>query len=157
MNSYTAAPDTTRHDLGLLLIRVLPGVAFTYHGAQKLFGVFDGPGIGGFAAALESMGFPFPTLNAVLAGSAEFFGGIVLILGLGLATRAAAAFLAFTMFIAAFVAIGFTFDSLKGGNEYPLTLLFIMLGLTLTGPGRFDALRLLRPRPAVAAASPAIA
>ena len=61
-------------DVSLLLMRVIVGVIFAAHGAQKLFGVFDGPGLG---ATVEQMG---PLGYLVTIG--EFFGGIGLIVGL---------------------------------------------------------------------------
>lgn len=47
----------------------------------------------------EFLGMPAPTLMAILAGSAEFFGGIAILIGL--ATRWAAIPLMFTMIVAA--------------------------------------------------------
>lgn len=121
-------------DTGLLLIRGIVGVVFVFHGAQKLFGWFDGSGIQGFAGYLTSLGVPLPTLNACLAGSAEFFGGLALLTGIGV--RFAAVPLIITMLVASFVAHGEAFSILKKGMEYPLTLAFMVAGLALTGPGR---------------------
>ena len=42
-------------DLGLLLIRLVIGLLFVGHGAQKLFGWFGGYGLKGTAGWLESM------------------------------------------------------------------------------------------------------
>ncbi len=126
----------TRFDdrgLGLLFIRVMLGVVFLFHGAQKLFGWFGGHGIEGTAGFFEQLGIPFPTLSVVAAGGAEFFGGLALLLGLG--ARGAAAILAFTMLVASFTAHS-GFGAAGGGMEYPLTLAIVSLGLALTGPGR---------------------
>jgi putative oxidoreductase len=121
-------------DTGLLLIRGMVGVVFVFHGAQKLFGWFDGSGIQGFAGYLTSLGVPFPTLNACLAGSAEFFGGLALLTGI--AVRFAAVPLVITMLVASFVVHGEAFSSGKKGMEYPLTLAFVVAGLAFTGPGK---------------------
>lgn len=122
-------------DLGLALIRGMVGVVFVYHGAQKVFGAFGGPGLEGFAGWLGSLGFPFPYANAVAAGLTELVGGLALLAGLF--TVPAGVLLAGTMVVAALTAhTGFSAQT--GGMEYPLTLAFVSLGLALTGPGRFS-------------------
>lgn len=69
-----------------------------------------------------------------MAGSAEFFGGIALILGL--LTRTVSASLVFTMLVAAFVVHGGAFSAQNNGMEYPLTLAIVALGLAFTGAGQ---------------------
>lgn len=142
-------------DVGMLLIRGIVGTVFVFHGAQKLFGLFGGPGIEGFAGFLGSVGVPLPTVNAALAGSAEFFGGWVLLAGVG--ARLAAVPLLATMLVAITVVRGHGFDVRNGGVEYPLTLAVILAGIALIGPGRLTAARLVRrysARPAGASAVP---
>ena len=107
---------TTRTDLALLLIRLMTGTTLAFHGAQKLFGAFGGYGIEGSAGYMESLGIPFPTASVVLAGSAEFLGGLAFLTGLF--TRTLAAPVAFTMLVAAFTAHS-GFDVTQGGMEYP--------------------------------------
>ena len=128
-------------DAALLLTRVWVGVLGVYHGGQKLFGLFDGPGIEGFTGFLTSLKIPLPHLNAYMAGGAEFFGG--LLIAAGLFTRPASALFMFTMLVAAFTAHAGKFDGQRGGGEYPLTLAVITAGLLLAGPGRFAVGRLL--------------
>ena len=124
--------STTRQDLGLLAMRLMAGTVFVFHGAQKLFGWFGGYGLDGTAGFMEQLGLPLPFLSALLAGLAEFVGGLALISGLGV--RLSAAPLAFTMLVGAFVAHdGFSIQS--GGMEYALTLAVFAAGLGLTGPG----------------------
>lgn len=127
-----------RQDLGLLSMRLMLGVVFVFHGAQKLFGVFGGHGIEGTAQFFESIGIPLPTVSVIAAGGAEFFGG--LLLAAGVAPRLAALALAGTMFVAAFTAHS-GFAAQAGGMEYPLTLGVVSLGLFLTGPGRLTLRR----------------
>ena len=120
-------------DFGLLLLRLMLAVVFVYHGSQKLFGWFDGYGLKNTADAFGSMGFPLPMASAIAAGSAEFFGAILL--ALGLFFRPAALVMAFTMFVASYVHLPGGFQAPKG-LEFPLTLAVALLSLAFTGPGR---------------------
>jgi putative oxidoreductase len=122
------------HDAGLLLVRLMLAAVFTFHGSQKLFGLFGGYGIQGTAQWLGSIGIPMPTVAAVASGSAEFFGG--LLLAFGLFFRPAAAVMAFNMAVATSTHAAKGFDVQRGGAEYPLTLAVILAALVLTGPGR---------------------
>lgn len=140
-------------DTGLLVIRAMLAVVFLFHGGQKLFGLFGGHGIAGMAGYLEGLGVPFPMASALLAGSAEFFGGAALLTGVGL--RIAAIPMVITMLVASFTANGGAFSAQAGGMEYPLTLAAMLTGLGLTGPGRFTLVRAMRaivaPRTPIAA------
>src|SRR5438477_4425396 len=51
---------------GLLLLRVVVGGTMAGHGAQKLLGWFDGPGLGGVRKMLGSFGFRWPALLVLL-------------------------------------------------------------------------------------------
>ena len=62
-------------DVGLLMIRLMLGVVFVFHGSQKLFGLFGGPGIEGFAGFLGQLGAPVPTVSALLAGGVRAAAG----------------------------------------------------------------------------------
>ena len=68
------------------------------HGSQKLFAWFGGHGLNATAGFMEQLGMPLPTTSAVLAGGAEFFGGIALLLGVGV--RIASIPMTFTMLVA---------------------------------------------------------
>ncbi|MEM7313664.1 MAG: DoxX family protein [Planctomycetota bacterium] len=127
-------------DSGLFLIRVILGVVFVYHGSQKLFGMFDGASLGGFARYLETLKVPYPAVAAVLAGSAEFLGGLALITGYGMRTMTVP--LITTMGVACFLVHRDAFSIQHNGLEYPLTLGVVLVGLFLTGPGRFTVGRL---------------
>ena len=120
-------------DFGLLLLRLMLAVVFVFHGSQKLFGWFEGYGLTKTADAFDSMGFPLPMASAIAASSAEFFGGILL--ALGLFFRPAAFVMAFTMFVASYVHLPGGFQAPKG-LEFPLTLAIALLTLAFTGPGR---------------------
>ena len=53
-------------DCGLLLIRVIIGVIFVFHGGQKLFGIWGGSGLAAFASYLEQLQVPVPAIAAVM-------------------------------------------------------------------------------------------
>jgi putative oxidoreductase len=69
-------------DLALLVLRLVVGLLFVGHGAQKLFGVFGGGGLDGTAGMFDNIGLRPGWLHARAAGTAEFAGGILLALGL---------------------------------------------------------------------------
>tara|TARA_R110002072_G_scaffold35871_3_gene105700 strand:- start:434 stop:919 length:486 start_codon:yes stop_codon:yes gene_type:complete len=148
-----------RPDAALLLIRGITGIVFSFHGAQKLFGAFGGPGLEGFAGYLASLGFPFPTVNAYLAGGTEFFGGLALLLGLG--TRFVSLPLAFTMLVASFTVHAGSFSNQVGGMEYSLTLAVVSVALALSGGGRHSLERLIpkasTPKASAKSSSPSLA
>ncbi|OKI30519.1 hypothetical protein A6A25_28340 [Saccharothrix sp. CB00851] len=73
---------TASADIGLLVLRLALGGAFVMHGLQKVFGLFGGPGIDGFAGYLQSAGFREARILAWVTGVTELGGGALLILGL---------------------------------------------------------------------------
>lgn len=128
------------NDTALFLIRLVLAAVFFYHGGQKLFGWFGGYGLNGTAGWMASIGIPFPSLSAFLAGFTEFAGALVLLVGTG--TRLAAIPMAFTMLVAILTAHRSTFGAQAGGMEYALTLGVVLVALALTGPGGFTVARL---------------
>lgn len=117
-----------------LILRVPVGLILAAHGAQKLFGWFGGNGLSGTAGWLSSIGIEPGYLMAILAGGAEFFGGLALVLGL--LTRPAALVAAFTMLVAIFsvhISNGLFADN--GGYEYALTLMVALVSLAIQGGG----------------------
>ena len=88
----------TNTGLDTLPVRVAVGTIFAAHGAQKLFAWFGGYGLEGTAGWMASIGLEPGLLLATLAGSAEFFGGLFLIIGL--LVRPSAMVLAITMVVA---------------------------------------------------------
>ena len=129
-------------DAGLLILRLALGVVFIYHGGQKLFGLFGGHGLDGTAQWMGSIGIPLPYLSALAAGSAEFFGGAALVLGLW--PRIAAVPMVFTMLVAIDTAHCGKIDARSGGMEYPLTLAAALAAVVLIGGGRWTVAALLR-------------
>ena len=122
--------------VGALVLRVPIGIILAAHGAQKLFGWFDGHGLTGTGQWMASHGFEPGYLMALLAGSAEFFGGIALILGLFV--RPAAAIAALTLMVAMTVHIENGFFISNNGYEFALSLLAATAALTIQGAGVFS-------------------
>jgi putative oxidoreductase len=119
---------------GLLLLRVVVGLAFIGHGTQKLFGWFGGYGPQGTGGFFASQGYRAPVLMAIAAGSCETVGGTLLTIGL--ATPLAGTLLAIVMINA----IGSV--TLKRafmlGSELEIAYLTIAVSLAAIGPGRFS-------------------
>jgi len=69
-------------DLALIVLRLVVGLLFVGHGAQKLFGVLGGGGLEHTAGMFDSIGLRPGWLHARAAGTAEFAGGALLALGL---------------------------------------------------------------------------
>ncbi len=70
-------------DLALLVLRIVVGLYVGAHGAQKLFGWFNGPGLTRTEGFLGGMlGFRPAGLWAPAVGLAEFGGGLLMTLGL---------------------------------------------------------------------------
>lgn len=127
----------TDNALAPLVLRIGTGLTLMPHGAQKLFGLFGGYGLQGTGQWMDSIGLHPGVLMAGLAGSAEFFGGLALVLGL--LTRPAAAITAFTMLIAIFsVHINNGFFMANNGFEYAFVLLVVTISLMISGAGRFS-------------------
>jgi putative oxidoreductase len=115
---------------GLAVLRIVTGLVFLMHGGQKVF-VY---GLGGVAGAFAKIGIPAPEVSALLATSAEFLGGIALLLGL--LTRWATIPVGFTMLVAVLTVHVKNGFFAPAGFEYPLTLLAANVALGLAGPGR---------------------
>ena len=119
------------------VLRLVAGIIFIAHGAQKLFAWFGGYGLEGTGQWMASIGLTPGYLMALLAGSAEFFGGIFLLIGL--LTRASAAVLATTMLVAIF-AVHFENGLFMSNNgyEFALSLLAVTLSLAISGAGKLS-------------------
>lgn len=121
-------------DIGLLILRLVFGLLFAAHGAQKLFGWFGGPGLAANNAGFEQMGYNPGGLFGTLAGLSELVGGLLLALG-ALSPLGAAIVLG-----TAIVIVNQTFSGgLLTGQGYEMGLLFgtVAAALAFTGPGRF--------------------
>ncbi|HVS70024.1 MAG TPA: DoxX family protein [Phycisphaerae bacterium] len=119
--------------VALLLLRLALGWAFVFHGSQKLFGAFDGPGIAGFAKYLHMPAFLPPVAWAYLAALAEFGGGALVLIGL--LTRLATIPVLIVMFVAIATVTGAGGYSLPRGYEYNVALIAMAAALLIAGPG----------------------
>jgi putative oxidoreductase len=123
-------------NLGLLMIRLVVGLSFMGHGAQKLFGWFGGYGPKGTGGWLESIGVKPGVPMAVLAGLSELVGGALF--AAGVLTWIGAILIVLTMLVA-IVKVhgqnGYWVD--KGGFEYNLVLIAVAIGVALIGPGTY--------------------
>lgn len=121
-------------DLGLLLLRVIAGLALALaHGMGKV------PPSERFIGRVAEMGLPGPELFAWLAATAEFGGGILL--ALGLLTRPAALLICGTMLVVALLAhAGDPF----GDREKAVLFGAIALLYLLAGAGRYSLDALIR-------------
>ncbi|MGV6808111.1 MAG: DoxX family protein [bacterium] len=142
MNTQLKRILTTTDGFDTLPLRLGAGIIFAAHGAQKLFGWFGGYGLEGTGGWMESIGLAPGVLMAALAGSAEFFGGLLLIVGL--LVRPAALALAGTMVVAiGAVHIDNGLFMSNNGYEFGLALLVISITLILRGGGSLSLDRLL--------------
>tara|TARA_B100001063_G_scaffold246708_1_gene287104 strand:+ start:1633 stop:2115 length:483 start_codon:yes stop_codon:yes gene_type:complete len=136
---------STQAGLAALILRVPVGIILIAHGAQKLFGWFGGYGLEGTGQWMASIGLEPGYLMALMAGSAEFFGGIALVLGL--LTRPAALVVAFTMVVAIVTThLSNGLFMSNNGYEYALTLLAASLALMIQGGGSLSADKQLSSR-----------
>jgi putative oxidoreductase len=129
--------DPTAVDLALLLLRVGVGGTFSMHGFQKLLGWFGGGGLRATSRWFASLGFGDGRRAALMAGTAEVFGGLGL--ALGFMTPLAAAAVAGTMTTAAFVnRAEHGFWSVDKGWELNGYLIVVAASLAVAGPGRYS-------------------
>src|SRR5256885_9425119 len=69
-------------DLALALVRAVVGLVIAAHGAQKVFGIWGGPGLGGWTQGVTRMGMRPPVFWAWVSAFAELAGGVAFALGL---------------------------------------------------------------------------
>lgn len=133
---------STNNSAANLALRIPTGIILAAHGAQKLFAWFGGYGLEGTGQWMESIGLAPGFIMALLAGSAEFFGGLALLLGF--LTRPAAAVSAFTMVVAIF-SVHFSNGLFMSNNgyEFALALLAITVALTIQGGGKYSVDKVL--------------
>src|SRR5437762_10402094 len=129
-------------DLGLLILRLIAGGLMAGHGAQKLFGWFEGGGIEGTAGMMENLRLKPGKPWAILAGASEFAGGMLTALGLGGPVGPVATISSMEMATLK-VHWGKPIWVTKGGAELPVTNIGIALAVALLGPGKYSVDRAL--------------
>jgi putative oxidoreductase len=127
----------TNNELSPAVLRLVAGIIFAAYGAQKLFAWFGGYGLAGTGQFFDSIGLSPGYYLALLAGTAEFFGGLALIVGV--LVRPAALALAVTMLIAIIsVHLENGLFMANNGYAFALTLLAMSVALVFSGAGRFS-------------------
>jgi putative oxidoreductase len=148
-----------KRDVGLLSLRLVAGGLLAGHGAQKLFGLFEGPGLEGTRGAMEGLGMRPSEKWALAAGLGEFGSGVLT--ALGFLNPAGPLGIFGPMMVATRTAhankpIWVT----AGGAELPVMYMAVGGALALTGPGRFSLDHLFGvrlPAPLVALMAAAVA
>ena len=146
MQSNTNIHDSSAVDWALLFARVVVGIIFMAHGAQKLFGAFGGPGLTTIVQMMGPLGY--------LVTIGELFGGLGLLFGV-LSRFSAASIIVIMLGAVAAVHAKFGFFMNWAGNqagegfEYHLLAIAALLPIVIAGPGRFAVGRCL-PVPKVA-------
>jgi len=125
-------------DTALLILRLVVGLYVTAHGAQKLFGWFEGHGFSktqGFVGGM--LGYRPAWLWTLAVGLAEFVGG--LLFALGLLSPIGAIGVGAAMLSATLVPHWSKGPfATKGGYEQTLTNLAVAVGVGLAGPGLYS-------------------
>lgn len=124
-------------DLALLAARAGLGASIAAHGAQKMFGAFEGPGLDGAGGYFETLGFKPGKQYAQMAAASEMGAGALIALGAG--GPAGPAILTSTMLVAA--------ESTHRKNGFfaqnqgvELNVMYVLAALLLanTGNGKFS-------------------
>ena len=132
-DKLTEILDNTAHksqDFALLLLRLV--LAYGFFGPA----VMKWKNMQAIGDWFQSLGYPFPYINAYLAGTTEALGVILLILGLGV--RYISLVLIFVMFIAiTTVHLSNGFEAGNNGFEIPLYYAVMLFALFAFGSGKY--------------------
>jgi len=129
-----------RIDAALVVLRLVTGIVFIAHGAQKLFTM----GLPAITGGFQQMDIPYPEIVAPLVAILEFFGGIALVLGA--VTRIVAFGLAVDMIGALFFVHLTNGLFLPNGFEFVLVLMGVCVALVMTGAGAYSVDALMTQR-----------
>ena len=138
MTTLTYPIDVTGLSAGLLVGRLVLGLAMAAHGSQKLLGWFGGHGLSGTGGYFEQLGFRPGRAYAAAAAGAEVLGGLLVALGL-LGPIGPALILSVMVGAAVTVHWKGGFFAQSGGIEVPFLYAAGAVVLALAGPGRFSA------------------
>jgi putative oxidoreductase len=129
-------------DLALALVRAVVGLVIAAHGAQKVLGVWGGPGLAGWTQGVSRMGLRPPAFWAWVSAFAELAGGVAFALGFLLPVVAAALTVQMGVAIAQ-AHWGKGFWNMKGGIEFPFILGAIAAINGIADPGAYSLDRAL--------------
>jgi putative oxidoreductase len=135
--------------LGLLILRLGIGLIIAAHGAQKLFGVWGGPGMAKWTQSVQRLRIRPAQPWAWVAALSELGGGVLLALGL-LSPLGSLAIIGAMLVAIATVHLAKGFWAAKGGYEFNLSLMVGAAALAFTGVGPYSldgALRIHLPEP----------
>lgn len=132
----------TISDLSLLALRLVVGLVFAAHGAQKAFGWWDGPGFARWTKAMTAMRIQPAALWAFVSTAAELAAGLAVAIGL-LTPYAAALLVAQSVVIVLVAHLPKGFWNRGGGIEFPLTIGAGALAILGAGAGRLSLDRLV--------------
>jgi len=137
LDTFSLPMQLTAISAGLLLLRLVIGLAMAAHASQKLFGWFGGHGLAGTAGFFEMLGFRPGRVFALAAGTTELVSGILIALGF-LGPIGSALMLSVMIVAALTVHWKNGFFASAGGIE--LTVLFAVaaVALAFTGFGQFS-------------------
>ncbi len=124
-------------DLALLVLRLVVGLLFVGHGAQKLFGVSGGGGLESTAGMFDNIGLQPGWLHARAAGTAEFLGGALIALGLFTPFAAAALIAVMTAAVITVHARNGIWNS-NQGYEFNVVLIAAVFALAGIGAGAWS-------------------
>ncbi len=142
-------------NLAPLSLRLILGFSFAFHGFGKLF---SAQGHDMFVGMLTGVGVPLPALTSWVVGSVEFFGGLALIVGAGIAVVGVAQLIVMLVaLLTVHLPAGFSFMHIIGMTQsgpqfglpgYEVNLLFIagLVSLIVSGAGALSIDRLLTAR-----------
>lgn len=132
----------TGNSIAFLPLRLVLGAILAAHGAQKLFGWFDGYGLTATGSFFqENLGLVPGVLWAFNAGAGQFVGGILL--AAGFLTRIGAGLNVITMGVAVGLVHRQAFFASNDGMEFPLMLMAASLTLLISGGGGVSIDRML--------------
>ena len=129
------AKDKSSTHFALLVLRVMVGVVFIYHGGHA---IFSSAAMGKFVGMLEMQEIPMPKVAAWMAKGSELICGVLLVVGLFV--HIAVIPLIVVMVVAILTVHGHAFslgNKPVPGMEYNLVLIAAMVAIGILGPGRY--------------------
>ena len=127
----------TAISIGLLVLRIVVGLAIAAHGSQKLFGWFGGHGLAGTGGFFEMLGFKPGRLFAFAAGATEALSGLLIAVGF-LGPIGPALMLSVMIVAALTVHWKNGYFATSNGIELPVMFSVAAVALAFTGFGQFS-------------------